>query len=212
LLLVTVESLCHSGVMRAPRTASMTRELFEVGDGAVATIRSITPRDAEALVRFHERLSYKSVWMRYFYPHLELEAPEVAHLTDVDGRDRVALVVECDGELIAVGRYDRLNDPRQAEVAFVVADAYQQHGIATVLLDRLAARARKAGITCLIAEVLAENNAMLSVFHAAGYPTESTFEGGTVELKMTLVPVDDMRGKRYPGTRQTTRVPPPSAP
>ena len=57
------------------------------------------------------------------------------------------------GELIAVGRYDRLDDPTQAEVAFVVVDAFQHHGIATMLLHRLAARARKAGIRCLIAEV-----------------------------------------------------------
>jgi RimJ/RimL family protein N-acetyltransferase len=109
-------------------------------------------------------------------------------LTEVDGRDRAALVVARDGELIAVGRYDRLDDPTQAEVAFVVADAFQHHGIATMLLHRLAARARKAGIRCLIAEVLVENKAMLAVFHATGYPTESTVECGTVELKMAIGP------------------------
>jgi RimJ/RimL family protein N-acetyltransferase len=92
------------------------------------------------------------------------------------------------GELIAVGRYDRLDDPTQAEVAFVVADVFQHHGIATMLLHRLAARARKAGIRCLIAEVLVENKATLSVFHATGYPTESTVECGTVELKMAIGP------------------------
>jgi len=166
-------------------------EIFELGDRTSATIRPIRPADAGALVRFHERLSYRSISLRYFYPHLELQAAEVAHLTEVDGRDRAALVVERDGEVIAVGRYDRLKDPTQAEVAFVVADAFQHHGIATMLLHRLAARARKAGITCLVAEVLVGNMAMLSVFHATGFPTDSTVECGTIELKMAIAPCND---------------------
>jgi RimJ/RimL family protein N-acetyltransferase len=184
-------------------------ELFELGDRTMATIRPIRPADAAALVRFHERLSPRSVSLRYFYPHLALQASEVAHLTEVDGRDRAALVVERDGELIAVGRYDRLNDRTQAEVAFVVADAFQQHGIATELLRRLAGQARNVGIACLVAEVLVENKAMLAVFHATGYPTTSTVECGTVELKMALGPRDDAISENQPGTCQITLVPPP---
>jgi RimJ/RimL family protein N-acetyltransferase len=171
----------------APSTRN-TQEQFELGDRTKATIRSVTPEDADALIRFHGRLSRKSITSRYFYPHLELEADEVAHLTEVDGRDRAALVVEKEGELIAIGRYDRLVDPTQAEVAFVVADAFQHHGLATMLLHCLAALARKSGIDCLLAEVLVENEAMLSVFRATGYSTESTIECGTVELKMTISP------------------------
>jgi RimJ/RimL family protein N-acetyltransferase len=178
-----------------PKGTTATAEIFELGDRTTATIRPIRPTDAEALVRFHERLSYRSISLRYFYPHLELQTAEVAHLTEVDGRDRAALVVERDGEIVAVGRYDRLKDPTQAEVAFVVTDAFQHHGIATMLLHRLAARARKAGISCFMAEVLVENKAMLSVFHATGYPTTSTVECGTVELKMAIGPRHGVSGE-----------------
>ncbi len=166
----------------------MAGEVIALADRTTATIRPITPGDAAALVRFHGHLSATSISLRYFYPHLELEAAEVAHLTQVDGWDRVALVVEREGELIAVGRYDRLRDPTRAEVAFVVADEFQHHGIATVLLQRLAGRAKEAGIIYLIAEVLVGNKAMLSVFHATGYPTESTIACGTVELTMAIAP------------------------
>jgi GNAT superfamily N-acetyltransferase len=91
-------------------------------------------------------------------------------------------------ELIAVGGYDRLDDHRVAEVAFVVADAYQHHGLATMLLHRLAEAARSAGIERFISEVLAENRAMLSVFHDVGFPIESKTESGTVTLTMTIAP------------------------
>ncbi len=175
--------------MRAGPSMRCREDHFELNDRTKAVIRPITPGDADALMRFHRDLSRKSVTSRYFYPHLELLATEVAHLTEVNGRDRVALVVERDGELLAIGRYDRLVDPTEAEVAFVVADAFQHQGLATMLLDRLVGEARNAGISCLLAEVLVENMAMLSVFRAAGYPTELTVECGTVELKMMIIPV-----------------------
>lgn len=161
-------------------------EVFDLGDGTTAVVRPITPEDAGALVRFHAHLSQHAVTMRYFYPHIDLRTEEITHLTTVDGRDRVALVVEKGDELIAVGRFDRLDDPTQAEVAFVVANAFQRHGIATMLFRQLAAIARTVGITHFVAEVLSENTAMLSVFHAGGYPTVSKKEWGTIELQMGI--------------------------
>jgi GNAT superfamily N-acetyltransferase len=131
-------------------------------DGTLITVRPITSEDASALEAFHGRLSQRSVYLRYFYPHPDLSAKEIEHLTRVDGRDRLALVVEHAGELVAVGRYERLPASQDAEVAFVVSDALQDHGIGTLLLARLAVAARSVGITRFIAEVLAENRGMLS--------------------------------------------------
>ena len=73
-----------------------------------------------------------------------------------------------------------------AEVAFVVADTYQHQGLATTLLHRLVEMARVEGITWFIAEILAENSAMLSVFRDAGYPSQSKMEFGVVELSMSI--------------------------
>ena len=99
--------------------------LISFDDGTKAVVRPITSADSGALMRFHDHLSAKSIQLRYFSPHKDLSPSEVAHFTQVDGEARVALVVERARELIAVGRYDRLDDHRLAEVAFVVADAYQ---------------------------------------------------------------------------------------
>jgi RimJ/RimL family protein N-acetyltransferase len=161
-------------------------ERFALSDGAVVTVRPIAASDAEALVIFHRGLSDHSVYLRYFTLHRNLSEKEVAHLTQCDGRDRLALVVESDGVLIAVGRYDRLNDLTRAEVAFVVADDFQHHGLATMLLARLARSARQAGITQFTAEVLDENKAMLGVFFHAGYRIEHNREWGTVDLVMDI--------------------------
>jgi GNAT superfamily N-acetyltransferase len=151
-------------------------------------VRPIEPIDAAALVRFHAHLSRRSIQLRYFYPHLELQPAELTHLTCIDGFHRVAYVVEHDGEIIAVGRYDRLEDPCSAEVAFVVADEFQHHGLGSMLLERLVETAKRAGIGEFKASVLAENSAMLAVFHGAGFPTTQSRTLDVVELVMEIGP------------------------
>ncbi len=155
-------------MMAQPPTPTAAQ--IALDDGTLVNVRPISPSDAAQLTQFHRGLSDRSRYLRYFYPHSELSPDEVAHLTEVDGCARVALVAELDDQLIAVGRYDRLDDPARAEVAFVVADQFQHHGIATELLRRLAAAATTVGISHFTAEVLDENKAMLSVFHDAGFP------------------------------------------
>ncbi len=177
-------------------------------DGTQVVLRSIRPSDAGALLRFHASLSAQSIQQRYFYPHTDLGPDELAHLTQVDGLDRLALVVEKDEVLVAVGRYDRLDDPSAAEVAFVVADVFQHHGLATMLFHQLANAARSGGITRFVAEVLAENRPMLSVFRGAGFPITSRTEWGTVELTITIAPDCGRAASGQTGTHQSSRVPP----
>ena len=89
---------------------------------------------------------------------------EVERFTRVDYVNRLALVAEDNSGLVAVARYDRTPGTAEAEVAFVVADQYQHHGIGTLLLERLAAAAWQRGITAFVATTLAENREMLQVF------------------------------------------------
>ena len=56
--------------------------------------------------------------------------------------------------VIGIGRYDRLQDGRTAEVAFNISDAYQGKGVGSVLLEHLAAVAQEHGVTKFVADVL----------------------------------------------------------
>ena len=88
---------------------------------------------------------------------------------NVDHQHREALVAVFDGDILGVARYDALADPVLAEVAFVVEDAHQGKGIATLLLHRLADAAAERGITEFRAMTLAENREMRNVFLHSGY-------------------------------------------
>lgn len=162
-------------------------------DGGTAHLRPIHPADSDAVQAFHVGQSQKSIYMRFFAFKSKLSAKELKRFTEVDYKDRVALVITIGGEIMGIGRYDRLDDPEEAEVAFNIADAHQGRGIGSILLEHLAAAARENGIRKFSAEVLPENRKMLMVFSDAGYDVKRHFDDGVVSLEFNIDPTDKSR-------------------
>lgn len=168
-------------------------------DGGVVRVRPIAPADAEALQRFHAGLSDRTRYLRYFGPYPRMTPKDLYRTTHVDYRDRVGLVVELGAVIIAVGRYELLPDregPRAAEVAFVVADEHQGRGLGSILLEHLAGAAAENGIETFVAEVLAENNAMVTVFRDAGYQVQRSRDGSVLHLEFAIDPTEALLSVR----------------
>jgi acyl-CoA synthetase (NDP forming)/ribosomal protein S18 acetylase RimI-like enzyme len=168
-------------------------------DGGVVRLRPLTPDDAEALEQFHALLSDRTRYLRYFGPYPRMTPKDLYRTTHVDYRDRVGLVVELGAEIIAVGRYELLADragPRAAEVAFVVADAHQGRGLGSILLEHLAGAAAENDIETFVAEVLAENNAMVTVFRDAGYQVQRSRDGSVLHLEFAIDPTEALLSVR----------------
>ncbi|MDX2591807.1 MULTISPECIES: bifunctional acetate--CoA ligase family protein/GNAT family N-acetyltransferase [Streptomyces] len=167
-------------------------------DGGTARIRPITIDDADRLVSFYEQVSDESKYYRFFAPYPRLSAKDVHRFTHHDFVDRVGLAATIGGEFIATVRYDRINangmpassPADEAEVAFLVQDAHQGRGVASALLEHIAAVARERGIRRFAAEVLPANTKMIKVFTDAGYTQKRSFEDGVVRLEFDLEPTD----------------------
>ncbi|MFF6909315.1 GNAT family N-acetyltransferase [Streptomyces sp. NPDC012389] len=167
-------------------------------DGGTARIRPITTDDAERLVSFYEQVSDESKYYRFFAPYPRLSDRDVHRFTHHDYVDRVGLAVTIGGEFIGTVRYDRINEQGrpasapadEAEVAFLVQDAHQGRGVASALLEHIAAVARERGIRRFAAEVLPANNKMIKVFRDAGYTQRRSFEDGSVHLTLDLEPTE----------------------
>jgi acyl-CoA synthetase (NDP forming)/GNAT superfamily N-acetyltransferase len=162
-----------------------------LASGDSAFIRPLTVDDKEALAEFHLQQSPESIYRRFFSPKPELSEKELDHFTDIDMVDRVALAVESHDEFIAWASYERWPGRDEAEAAFMVADDHHGEGIATLLLEHLAAIARSNGINRFTAEVLGDNRAMLAVFAKAGWPLQRRFDSGVVDLDWELADTDE---------------------
>ncbi|MCX0272149.1 GNAT family N-acetyltransferase [Nocardia zapadnayensis] len=167
-------------------------------DGGVVRVRPITPGDADELQRFHTALSERSRYLRYFGPYPRISPKDLHRTTHLDYRDRVGLVVVLGDAIIAVGRYEILDrtGSRAAEVAFVVADEHQGRGLGSILLEHLAGAAAENRIDTFVAEVLAENTVMVTVFREAGYQVERSRDGSVLHLEFAIDPTEALRSVR----------------
>ncbi len=165
-----------------------------VRDGEVVQVRPIKPTDGPLLVDFFERLGPESRYFRFFRVKQTLPPEEVEYFTNVDYRNRMALVALVGGVMVGVGRYDRLQDePTIGEVAFAVADDHQGRGIGTELVGLLTAHARRNGIAGFRAFVLPENVQMMRVFRNSGFELKRTVESGIYALSFPVAFTADAR-------------------
>ena len=159
-------------------------------DGSRITIRSLRHHDRDDFIAAAKRASSESIYRRFFAPRQEFSDAEVSFFVDVDFIKHVALIaVDENGEqpeIVGGGRYV-VGAAGQAELAFMVIDQYQGKGIGQALLCHLIAIAKKNGVRELIADVLADNMAMLKVFERSGFHAISSRERGTKCLALDVL-------------------------
>ncbi len=145
-------------------------------DGERVLIRPIGPEDRDREAEFVRRLSPASRYFRFHSALRELTPAMLERFTHVHYPDDLALVALADTsrgqEQIGVARYVREPGTDTAEIAVVVADAWQGKGIATRLLTNLRDLAAEAGIHRLVASVLRENGRMLQLVRDLGFELE----------------------------------------
>lgn len=155
-------------------------------NGAHVRIRPIRPDDEPKLVELYSRLSEHTAYQRFFTLMRRLPPTWFHFFANVDYRRRLALVAEHDtaagSELVGVGRYEPSDEEGAAEVALVVQDGWQGHGLGTVLLDDILSAARGRGIRRFRAYVLAENERMLRLLGTRSDVLERKVEDGVVAL------------------------------
>ena len=172
-----------------PPDAARLAGTLTLRDSTQVHTRPIYPEDTQRLRTFHARLSCDTVLYRFFHYMPGLSVRDAEHFTHLDYRDRMALVatqgVGDTERILAVVRYDRISST-SAEAAFVVADEWQGHGIATALLLQLADYARAQGITRLVAITMPSNRRMLEVLRRCGYPSTVCFQDGEDKVSLDI--------------------------
>ena len=152
-------------------------------------IRGIRAADGAGLQAFHRGLSDETVRNRFFGAHPSLSDKEVVRFTSLVPGGELALVATVGDQIVAVGRYVPFGGGGAAEVAFVVTDDYQHHGIGRSLLKLLARLAWDDGIRRFVADTFASNRSMLGVFlHTPTAVTVLTTrrDGSVVHLVMQI--------------------------
>lgn len=162
-----------------------------LADGTAVSVREIKPDDAPALQRLFDRLSERTIYLRYFGPMNKLSDEKARHFAEVDGTNRYALVAldpEGEDEIVAVVRYDREGDTNTAEYAALVEDRMQGRGLGLSLTRFLIEAARKRNVRCFHALVLPENTSMLRLLRSLDLPESKSWDDGVERIDIDLLP------------------------
>ena len=175
-----------------PYPSQYIRE-WQATDGTQFTLRPIRPEDEPLVVEFHHQLSDRSVYFRYFHPlRLDVRVSHERLITKcfIDYDRELALVAEYADEqgarhIAGIARMVRNHADAGAEVAFIVADKYQNRGLGSYLLDTMIAVARREGVGYLEGSMLAENYNMKDIFSRAGFRFGAPMDG-TISATLRL--------------------------
>jgi GNAT superfamily N-acetyltransferase len=160
-------------------------ERVTLPDGGEVLVRPIAPGDREELAAAFRHLGALTRYRTLGEPGTSLTPRQLASLTEIDHRSHEALVAldPASGDGVGIARYVRRgDDPACAELACTVTDTWQRRGVGSALMERLAPRARAAGITHFIAHaIVGHEPARRLLAHVADHITER-HDGGMVEL------------------------------
>jgi acetyltransferase len=155
-------------------------------DGLEVLIRPIRPEDERSMVRFHAKLSERSIYQRYFHPvtlDQRVSHDRLVKICFSDYDREIALVAERrdpisrESEIIAVGRLSKAHLMNEAELAVLIVDEFQSRGLGTEISGRLIEIARSENLTRVTVEILGENLQMIEVCRVLGFRLEHVQSG-----------------------------------
>jgi len=164
-------------------------------DGNPVTLRPIRPEDEPLMVRFHETLSERSVYLRYF--HLMNLEQRVTHerltrICFIDYDREMALVAvrrqagTGESEILGVGRLMKTHGTQEAEIAVLISDHWQGRGLGKELLGRLLQVAADEKLERVVADILPDNRGVMRICEKLGFSLRHSLDDEVVSAEFKL--------------------------
>jgi len=164
-------------------------------DGTQVTIRPIRPEDEPLMVRFHETLSERSVYLRYFHlMNLEQRTTHerLTRICFIDYDREMALVAlrrnpdTGDSEILGVGRLMKIHGTEEAEIAALISDNWQGRGLGKELLARLLLVAADDKLAKVTADILPDNRGVMRICEKLGFSLKHSLDDEVVRAEFKL--------------------------
>lgn len=139
-----------------------------------ALIRPIRPEDEPLIYHLFKTVSEETIVFRFNQRLTDMPHERLARYCQLDYERELAFVAVIkespeQERIIADVRMLKMPDLETAEVAILVADEWQGHGIGTMLIDYCITIARELEIKTLWMEILRKNSRMLHIAKSSGF-------------------------------------------
>jgi acetyltransferase len=164
-------------------------------DGQAVTIRPIRAEDEPLMIKFHERLSDRSVYLRYFQGmplDQRTKHDRLTRICSIDYDREIALVAECrdphtdERRIVALGNLTKMHRGSDGEIAAITSDDCQGRGLGSEMLRRLLQIARDENLERIMATTLPENRQMCAMLQRLGFRISVNLDDNLVEGELSL--------------------------
>lgn len=156
--------------------------------GLILLLRPVKIGDEPLMKDFFYALSNESMYRRFMSARMDMPHERLQEFGIVDYANSMMILAIVEGDrketIAAIGQYEINEKMHTAEAALVVKDEYQNMGVGHDLLTYLTRLARRRGLLGFTADVLVENEPMLSLFKNMGFDIEKRNEEGVYEMRM----------------------------
>ncbi len=167
--------------------------MYSLPDGRQVWLRPVSPEDQPAIAEAIKTASRRTLLHRFFIPLRGLAPGELRRMLVLNPDREYCLVGELSeaggSRLIGGARYVRTAVPGQAEMAMTVHDEFQRQGLGRAMLKALVQKARGDGVTSFVADILAENVAMLGLMAQCAPRRKSSLRLGVCRMEFDLAEV-----------------------
>ena len=162
---------------------------FTLQDGTQVLLRPVIPDDRERIQNGMAALSSETRYFRFFTSAGRLSEQQLRYFSEVDQSNHVAWIALDSSDPkhpgLGVARFARIEEePKMAEMGFVVIDACQRKGLGTILLAVLYLMAEARAVQVLRAIVLSENTRVSNWLRSLG--AKGYCERGEYRLDLTV--------------------------
>lgn len=154
--------------------------------GTDVVVRGLEPSDRDGIATFLRGLSTETLYKRFFsVPRVDDRLLDL--VAWADHRCQESIVALVDGRVVGLASYERCQcEEGAADVAVVVGDDWQHHGLGTVLMRVLSGVAHRRGIDRFTASMLADNRAVVDFVHRQAPTARLRFSSGELSMDLPL--------------------------
>jgi len=148
-------------------------------------MRQLTPRDAEVYLKFFNRLDPPTIRCRYGHMVSQLTLDTARQIASLDPtwEPALAIFLEDESRIVALGRFHANPSTLSAEMAVVVDTSMRRLGLGRVLMESLIQQAEQRGLAQLHAYVVTQNAPVQKLLQTLGFDRE--------EVDPNSHPIDD---------------------
>ncbi|MDD2695971.1 MAG: GNAT family N-acetyltransferase, partial [Anaerolineales bacterium] len=164
-------------------------------NGTPITLCPVRPEDESLLVKFHENLSDRTVYMRYLHPMLlstRAAHERLSRICHCDYDREITLIAEIEdpetGEVrvIGAGRLSKIHSLDEGRCSVLISDLYHGQGVGTALMKEIIQISKDEKLRRIEVLITPDNQVMRTIFARLGFTISDKTQNHLVTAEMYL--------------------------